>query len=134
MKCLGLDGRQYSLNLSQYQSSLTATHNKSSYHVKARELIKAKYTFNPIYEEVLLPGTRSERLYADFFLPTQRLLIEVHGEQHYNDIPFFYENHGDFLAAQSRDRKKVEWCDINGFTFVELSYKETEDEWKRKLC
>jgi len=134
MKLLGLDGKTYSLNLSQYQGSLNST-NKSQYHLKARELIRELYPRNPIYEEILLPGGRSagSMLYADFFIPTQMMLVEVHGEQHYSDNTFFYKTKLDFILAQQRDRKKAEWCEMNSYKYVELSYKETIDEWREKL-
>jgi hypothetical protein len=72
-------------------------------------------------------------LYADFFIPTQMMLVEVHGEQHYSDNQFFYKTKLDFIKAQQRDRKKIEWCEMNNYKYIELSYKETLDEWREKL-
>lgn len=135
MKYYGFDGNLYSLNLASYQNSINVTANKSQYHIAARAVLREKFPLNPIYEEIPLPGSRENGsiLYADFFLPTLNLLVEVHGEQHYSHTTFFHKSKADFLKAKARDAKKKEWCEINGFTFVELSYKETEDEWRQRL-
>lgn len=130
MKYLGLDGKKYSINLSEYQNNSNITH-KSQYHLKARELLREQFPANPVYEEVPLPGSK---LYADFFLPTQNMLVEVHGEQHYSDNSFFYKTYADFIHAKKRDRLKQEWCQINNIQYVELCYKDNIDEWRKRLC
>lgn len=84
----------------------------------------------PILEEVSLPGSR---LVADFLIPNYKLMIEVHGEQHYTANSFFYDNPLDFKRAQLRDVKKKEWCELNEIDFIELSYKETLDEWEQRI-
>tara|TARA_R100001230_G_C5556573_1_gene82519 strand:- start:421 stop:552 length:132 start_codon:yes stop_codon:yes gene_type:complete len=38
-----------------------------------------------------------------------------------------------FAKAKKRDREKLEWCELNGITVVELSYEEDEDEWRTRL-
>lgn len=130
MKVLGLDGRFHSLSLAQYRNNSSIT-NKSQYHLKARELIRELYPNHPAYEEVMLPGSR---LYVDFLLPTNSMMIEVHGEQHYSDNSFFYKTYADFIAAKQRDARKKEWCELNNYTYVELPYKESNDDWKKRLC
>lgn len=131
MKCVGLDGKRYSINLAEYQTN-TNVSGKSKYHLLARELIRETLPSNPVYEEVLLPGCRT-KLYADFFLPTQHLIVEVHGEQHYEDNSFFYSTPLDFAKAKLRDNDKRAWCEANSILYVELPYKESLDEWRKRL-
>lgn len=129
MKYVGLDGKSYTLNFAHYEKNSSVSR-KSSYHLAARELISEMFPANRIFEEVTLPGTN---LHIDFFLPSQYMIVEVHGEQHYVDNSFFYKSVSDFMAAKRRDNMKKEWCDINNLKYVELPYKESIDEWKQRL-
>lgn len=129
MKYTGLDGKQYSINFAYYQNNSNISR-KSKYHLMARELIRDMFPANPIFEEVTVPGTR---MHIDFFLPTQYMIVEVHGEQHYKDNSFFYESVADFISAKQRDKSKQEWCEINNLKYIELPYKETIDEWRKRL-
>jgi very-short-patch-repair endonuclease len=80
---------------------------------------------------VTIPGTRPS-LYADFVLPTRKLMVEVHGQQHYEQIQFFHDKR-EFAAAKRRDAQKKEWCNLNSFTLVELPYSEDVDEWRERV-
>lgn len=132
MKYTGLDNKQYNINFNQYSCNANRS-NKSKYHLAARELLHELFPANPIFEEVLLPGCKS-KLYADFFIPTQDVIIEVHGEQHYVDNSFFYKSASDFISAKKRDRDKLDWCINNNLRYIELPYKESIDEWRTRLC
>lgn len=134
MKVKGLDGRQYSFVLSDNQYS--SAENKSSFHLEARSLISKLYPFDPLYEEIALPGTGTSQnsiLYADFVIPRRRLVIEVHGEQHYKFIPFFHIDMDGWRLQQLRDGNKRKWCEINHWNYVELKYDEQHD-WQHKLA
>jgi hypothetical protein len=136
MKAVGLDGREYTFTPANNQSNVSDT-NRSKLHKKAFKLAQEFYPHVEILEEVSLPGSRvngGSVLQADIFLPIQKIIIEVHGEQHYNYIPFFHKNKRDFFRAKARDVNKRRWAEINGFIFIELPYNETEDEWKERLC
>lgn len=134
MKVIGLDGKSYKWQLSGYMREST---NPSSHHEKVREILKELFPTQIILEEVALPGSGRDVLFADFFIPHRRLLIEVHGRQHYEHVAHFHgtDTPGKikFYKSQQRDRNKKEWCDINNITFVELSYKEDENVWRRKI-
>lgn len=102
---------------------------KSSFHIQAREILKRLYPTMQILEEVTISIRRSETLYLDFYLPLNKTCIEVHGEQHYEFTPFYHPNKMAFLKSQKRDREKKEWCDINGISYIELPYNQT-DNWE----
>lgn len=137
MKIIGLDGKTYTWNPIHYVVDVFEE-NQSSLHKKAYQILKSTYPNETIYQEVMLAGTktksRSTILRADFFIPTQKLVVEVHGEQHFKFNNWFYENKIDFYKAQGRDRDKKEWCEINGFRLVELLPKESEKEWTKKIA
>lgn len=136
MKLIGFDDREYILDCSKYIVNGDDTKSRSKGHLLARELLHAKYPMETILEEVPLLGSktlRNKSLYADFFLPLKRLMIEVQGRQHTEYNSFHHKSKLDFHLGQMRDRKKQEWCDINNITLIVLDYKETSEEWKNKL-
>ena len=124
----GLDGKTYKWNYSKYHNRKQRK-GKSSYHSSARQLLESVYTNHPIYEEVTLPGCG---LYADFWLPSLKIVVEVHGEQHYKHIPRFHKTYADFLKAQYKDKQKREWCELNSITYKELPFYDQEN-WKDLL-
>ena len=64
-------------------------------------------------------------LSADFWLLHGRdyIIIEYHGEQHYKDIPYFYEGRvRNFAVQQHRDRYLRRYCHDNGIRLIEIPY------------
>jgi len=129
MKVIGLDGREYVWAIHQH-----AVNNRKSskLHQHARDILKEIFPFEQILEEVKLPGSSSPPLWADFFIPGPRLIIEVHGEQHYKFNNFHFKNKMEFFKAKARDNKKIEWCELNDIEVISLSYKE-KDQWKKQI-
>lgn len=130
MKVIGLDGKQYNLQFNKHCGKC------SSGHEKARILLKKIFPNDFIYEEVTLRGTKrfnKSDLYADFLIPAHRILVEVHGDQHYEQNNFFHDSKLDFIEGQKRDRRKIEWCEKNNIIYIELPDKENEDDWRRRI-
>lgn len=131
MKVVGLDGREYNLRLIKRNREKC-----SSGHLLARELLKDIFPSHIIYEEVTLPGSKgkvgSSSLFADFLIPNIRIVVEVHGEQHYAYSSFFHRDKMDFLRARKLDQNKKEWCNINGFSYIELKYDE-QHNWRERI-
>lgn len=133
----GLDDKEYKLNLTKYHNKQRK--NSSALHKRAREIIKEAFPSITILEEVRLPGTKevgrasSKELYADFFIPSLRIIVEVHGEQHYHFNNHYHRNQLEFLVGQKRDRQKQYWCEINNITYIELPYNESEREWTDRI-
>ncbi len=131
MKVRGLDGNYYTLKTTGNCADASDESTKSQYHLMARELLQELFPLEHKLEEVFLPGSGDLR--ADFLLITRRVMVEVHGEQHYNFVPFFHKNRLAFLQGQNRDRLKRSWCEINSIKLVELPYMETVDEWRTRI-
>lgn len=125
----GLDNKDYKLTL-----KLRIPKKCSKQHIRARNLLKEMFPNYIVYEEVRLKGTKifNKDLYADFFIPTHDLLIEVHGEQHYKKT-FFHKTNLEFIQARSRDQRKRDWCELNNFTYIELPSGETDEQWKHRI-
>jgi len=137
MRILGLDGKEHKLAFHGNTSADKNDNNRSKLHLKAREILTKIFPFDIIHEEVTLPGTKAKNskslLYADFFIPSRNLIVEVNGEQHDIYIKFFHKNKLDFYKAKARDRNKKEWCELNGITIVYLNHNESEEEWTAKI-
>jgi hypothetical protein len=115
MKYFGTDKKQYSLTLDPQKNGLREQGAcKSKIQYACGQWLKEKYKFAPILEELYIT---SEGVYLDFFLPYQKLAVEVQGRQHEKHVPFF-QNKREFAAQIERDNKKSLWCEINGIKLL----------------
>lgn len=107
--------------------------NKSSYHLEARQLLTNLHPTVQILEELSIPLRKGQTLYLDFYLPLLKLCVEVHGQQHYEFVPYYHGNMMSFLKSQQKDKDKKEWCELNGIKYIELPYSENIQQWKDRL-
>lgn len=137
MKVKGINGKEYTWNLTKYDIFYDDTRKRSKYHIRARNLLKEIFHSYRILEEVKLPGStalnRKSVLYLDFYIPSIMMAFEVHGEQHYEYCPFFHKSKADFLKSKARDEDKIEWCEINGIQIIVLKFSESDNEWRKHI-
>lgn len=67
------------------------------------------------------------KLRFDFYLPSLRLLIEVDGEQHFQQIKKFQKTRQDFLKGKERDRKKNSYCLAHNIPLYRIPYWEIDN-------
>jgi hypothetical protein len=132
MKVKGLDGREYSWGIASKPRK-----NVSKHHLRARELLKKIYPCDVIAEELPLPGTKTSQnraLFADFYLHTRRIMVEVQGEQHSKYVAHFHNmDKRNFHKGKMRDATKREWCLLNNITLITLPYNEDEKQWENRI-
>ena len=130
MKVLGLDGKEYILDTKKYLVNTRAI--RSSHHLRARKIVVDVFYPYQVLEEVTLPGSsaKQSKLALDFCIPSSTIGIEVHGEQHFQYIPYFHKSKIGFAQAKKRDLDKKEWCRVNGFTLIELRWDESPEHWR----
>jgi very-short-patch-repair endonuclease len=137
LKVKGINGKEYIWNLTKYDIFYDDTRKRSKYHIRARNLLREIFHSYRILEEVKLPGStasnRKSVLYLDFYIPSTKMAIEVHGEQHYEYCPFFHKSKADFLKAKARDEDKIEWCELNEIQIVTLKFSESDHEWRERI-
>lgn len=137
MKVIGINGKEYIWNLTAYDVFNDDNRKRSKYHIRARAILKEIYNSYRILEEVKLPGStalhRKSVLYLDFYIPSIKLGIEVHGQQHYEYNAFFHRSKGDFIKGQVRDDDKINWCELNGIELITLKFSESDDEWRQRI-
>jgi hypothetical protein len=130
MRVQGLDGRIYAWKQGKIPFA-DDPRKRSEYHRRARALLHELFPLEHVYEEVYLPGC--DKLYADFVIPTRKMIVEVHGEQHYHFVSYFHETLLDFIESKKRDQKKRQWAELNRLTLIELPYNEDNDEWRERI-
>ena len=133
MKTRGLDGQIHNWKLHGYVVRASESRPRSKLHLKARTILKDIFPTVQILEEVAAPITRTEKLFFDFYINTVKLVVEVHGQQHYKFNTLFHSSPQDFANQRKRDRRKAEWCEYNNITYVELPYNEDEDQWRFRI-
>jgi len=127
MKVRDFNGREYSWKLTGHVPPKNDVHRRSQYHLRARSLLIAMFPTDQILEEVPLPGIG---LTGDFYLPLRKMLVEVHGEQHYKYVPHFHGDIKGFLRSKKNDTNKEEWCKINNIDYIVFPYNESDEDWE----
>ena len=80
-------------------------------------------------EEIINEHHIGDRLKLDVYCPSYKIAAEYHGRQHFYYTSRFFESKYEFLEAQKRDVKKVQYCKDNGIALVVFRYNDslTED-------
>ena len=126
-KVKDLNGREVVWNLSANVPLADDTRPRSAGHLRARALLKQLYPTDRILEEVTLPI--APVLYLDFYLPFRKLAVEVQGKQHFEYTPLFHDSKAAFIRSQANDRRKAEWCALNGIKLAILEGAAEDAEW-----
>jgi hypothetical protein len=106
---------------------------RSKLHLLARDILVDLFPTVQILEEVAAPITRRETLFFDFYINTIKVVVEVHGQQHYKFNTLFHTSAQDFANQKKRDLRKRDWCEYNNITYVELPYNESKEQWKLRI-
>lgn len=115
---LGLDGKPFKMDIRTTSFPIRSEKAcKSRLQYECGRILKKHFGMSPLLEEVSVPN---HRFYLDFFLPNQKIVVEVHGRQHDEFVPFFHKTKADFKEHQNRDERKKLWCEINDFSFYEV--------------
>jgi hypothetical protein len=126
LKVIGVDGKTY--NWAIYNSN--PQKKPSSHHLRARQLLKTLHPFALISEELRIPSTK---LSCDFYICSPKIMVEVHGEQHYSYVHHFHQNKIAFFKGQKRDKLKKEFCELNKIIYVELPHGENDEQWTERI-
>ena len=133
MKVRDLNNEIQNWKLSGYVVKANDSRRRSKLHLAARDLLIGTFPTVQILEEVMAHLTRSENFFFDFYINTLKLVVEVHGQQHYRFNTLFHTSAQDFLNQRKRDSKKQEWCEYNNITYIELPYNEDIKQWNHRI-
>ena len=130
MSIVDLSGRGHPWPPQGHEVGFNDKRNRSSLHLRCRELLRQMYPTQPILEEVPVPG---ERLTCDFYLPFRKVVIECHGEQHYKFSAHFHGDRRSFTQSRNRDQRKIDWAHLNNLSVAVLPFSEDDDEWRERI-
>lgn len=103
-------------------AEFTETQGEAEIH---RWLLKHGIT-NFKQDEVTLPNEnpkcKRQYLRPDFWLPDYNLFIEYNGEQHYEDVDYFFNDNFTFEDQQIRDQTLRDYCQRHGHRLLEIPY------------
>lgn len=137
MKVIGINGKEYTWNLTNYAVFKDNIRARSKYHLRARNLLKEIFHSYRILEEVKLPGSTAKHrkgvLYLDFYIPQINKAFEVHGQQHYEFTPFFHKTKANFILSVTKDQDKETWCELNNIKLLILKYSESDEQWRNQI-
>ena len=83
-----------------------------------KDQVKPYWFADVVFEEFPVAGTR---MTLDLYNATQKIAIEVDGNQHYKFNRFFHsDSRQKFLHQLQRDEKKEYFCDINNIKLIRV--------------
>lgn len=69
----------------------------------------------------------------DFYLPEYNLLIEFHGRQHYEWVPYFHKTEEKFKEAQQRDVFKIELAKLKNIPLIVFNHTQLTELTKKEF-
>lgn len=82
--------------------------------------------YNFKQDEVTIPNEnpkcKRQFLRPDFWLPDYNLFIEYNGEEHYENVDFFFDEEFTFEDEQIRDETMRQYCRDHGHNLLEIPY------------
>lgn len=95
----------------------------SKFQTEVKNFIRPFWSCGQIVcEEFRIPKSL---LRIDLINFNKKIVIEASGSQHEKFNPFFHNNaKSNYLASIKRDIAKQQWCEENGFKFVEIYEKD----------
>lgn len=117
-----LYGKQKKINYFKYEVDWDGKC-RSKFQKRIKDFLKDFWKNDLICEEFPLLGTR---MTFDIYNVSQKIAIEVQGQQHLEYNKFFHGQYkNNFLNQLRRDSDKVRYCELNDIKFVEI-YPEDE--------
>jgi len=90
---------------------------------QVKQFLKQHWAYDVVFEEFPVVGSKLE---MDFYNATKRINIEYNGRQHNEHVPFFHGGKAGFLGSLKRDFQKLQFCEINKITQIELEEKDLD--------
>ena len=122
MRLYNIRGRQVNKNVSRYLIDWDKK-SRSNLQFKVKQFLKPFWEKQIVYEEFPVFGTRMK---VDIVNVTKFIAVEVNGQQHGSYNKFFHNSRYGYFQSISRDVKKEEWLEKNGFEVITVEYDEVD--------
>lgn len=118
MKMLDINGNEVVVDV-RPTSYPVKEDSRSNFQKEVGQWLQEIFPRSVILEEFPIPGGR---LFIDFFLPRECVVVEVQGRQHSEFVGFFHGSRHDkkYAGQKMRDMQKEMWAESNGFKVVSL--------------
>ena len=123
MRLYNIRGRQVNKNVSRYLIDWEKK-SRSNLQFRVKQFLKQYWENHIVYEEFPVFGSRMK---VDIVNATKYIAVEVNGQQHGSFNKFFHNSRYGYFQSISRDVKKEEWLEKNGFDLITIEYNEVED-------
>ena len=110
-----------------YRSNSSKLHKAVGDEIRRHPLLKHYKIYQEYPVNRINPNFPGGKCKFDFVILDLCCVIEANGRQHYEKIPHFHPNPGDFEAQQERDRLKKEAAESAGYTYITVRYDEELD-------
>lgn len=95
-----------------------AHESKSKAQFRIKQFLEPYWKNHIVFEEFPVAGTR---LTLDFYNANKKIAVEVQGAQHLKYVPYFHgKARSNFLKQIRRDQRKLDFCNLNDITLVEI--------------
>ena len=115
MKLLNSYNREVNVNVTKYL--IDWDHIVSKPQKQVKDALKPIWQGQLVCEEFRIPSSKMRIDLVNFSL---KIVVEVSPKGSHKFNKFFNKNRSNFLSAVKRDISKAEWCENNGFRFVEI--------------
>ena len=128
MKLLDINGKEVRVQIRQSDYPMREVSRSKIQHEVGQKL-QEMFPHETILEEFTIPGSM---LKVDFLIIRLGIAIEINGDQHYAYNPHFHQERSKmgFANQVKRDVKKANWCEMNGFKYIEVRKLEDLDGLK----
>ncbi len=123
MKLYNTSGRLVNRNVSKCLIDWSGN-SRSKLQYKVKQFLKTFWEHHIVYEEFPVFGSRMK---VDIVNITKYIAVEVNGQQHSSFNKFFHNSRYGYFQSISRDVKKEDWLEKNGFTLLTIEYNEVDD-------
>ena len=123
MRLYNIRGRLINKNVSKHLIDWKKK-SRSNLQFKVKQFLKPFWEKHVVYEEFPVFGTRMK---VDIVNVTKYIAVEVNGQQHSSFNKFFHNSRYGYFQSISRDVKKEDWLEKNGFTLLTIEYDEVGD-------
>jgi hypothetical protein len=118
LKYILLDGSIVKLSINPNEYPFRPQELCSKIEWATGQYLKEKFPYDTILCQWVLPSTQ---LRADFYIPTQRLMVEADGIGHRKFVPFFHGNEQGFDRHKQRDNTKEIFCKLNNIKLIRIT-------------
>ncbi len=123
MRLYNIRGRLINKNVSKHLIDWKKKSRSNLQH-KVKQFLKTFWEHHIVYEEFPVFGSRMK---VDIVNITKYIAVEVNGQQHSSFNKFFHNSRYGYFQSISRDVKKEDWLEKNGFTLLTIEYDEVDD-------